>query len=59
MERAMPRQCGRDDPQFPLNEGLIKEVDAPKTTDSDDARRRYYRVTKRGRTRKRAVWPCW
>lgn len=32
-----------------LAEGLIDEVDAPKAADSDDARRRYYRVTKAGR----------
>jgi DNA-binding PadR family transcriptional regulator len=31
-------------------EGLIEEVDPPSTTDSDDSRRRYYRVTKRGRS---------
>ena len=29
--------------------GLVEEVDAPARADSDDARRRYYRVTKRGR----------
>lgn len=32
-----------------LNDGLLEEVDAPRSADSDDARRRYYRVTKRGR----------
>ena len=32
-----------------LADGLIEEVGAPRTADSDDARRRYYRVTKRGR----------
>jgi DNA-binding PadR family transcriptional regulator len=32
-----------------LSDGLVEEVNAPRTTDSDDARRRYYRVTKRGR----------
>jgi DNA-binding PadR family transcriptional regulator len=32
-----------------LADGLIEEVGAPKTADSDDERRRYYRVTKRGR----------
>jgi DNA-binding PadR family transcriptional regulator len=32
-----------------LADGLLEEVDAPRGTDSDDARRRYYRVTKRGR----------
>jgi DNA-binding PadR family transcriptional regulator len=32
-----------------LADGLIEEVDAPKGADSDDARRRYYRVTKTGR----------
>jgi DNA-binding PadR family transcriptional regulator len=33
-----------------LTDGLVEEVDAPKSSDSDDARRRYYRVTKAGRT---------
>ena len=28
---------------------LIEEVDPPRAADSDDARRRYYRVTKHGR----------
>ena len=32
-----------------LAEGLVEEVDPPKSADSDDARRRYYRVTKAGR----------
>lgn len=32
-----------------LAEGLIEEVDAPKSAASDDARRRYYRVTKAGK----------
>ncbi len=32
-----------------LAEGLIEEVDAPAGAASDDARRRYYRVTRRGR----------
>ena len=32
-----------------LNDGLLEEVAAPRSADSDDARRRYYRVTKRGR----------
>jgi DNA-binding PadR family transcriptional regulator len=32
-----------------LGDRLLEEVDAPRGTDSDDARRRYYRVTKRGR----------
>ena len=32
-----------------LNDGLLEEVDAPRGADSDDSRRRYYRVTKRGR----------
>jgi DNA-binding PadR family transcriptional regulator len=32
-----------------LADGLIEEVKAPRTADSDDARRRYYRVTKQGR----------
>lgn len=30
-------------------DGLIEECDAPSDVQSDDARRRYYRVTKRGR----------
>ena len=29
--------------------GLIEEISAPAGADSDDARRRYYRVTKKGR----------
>ena len=32
-----------------LAEGLVEEVDPPRSADSDDARRRYYRVTKAGR----------
>jgi DNA-binding PadR family transcriptional regulator len=32
-----------------LNDGLLEEVDPPRSAESDDARRRYYRVTKRGR----------
>jgi DNA-binding PadR family transcriptional regulator len=32
-----------------LADGLIDEVDPPRGADSDDARRRYYRVTKHGR----------
>jgi DNA-binding PadR family transcriptional regulator len=32
-----------------LAEGLIEEVDPPRDADSDDARRRYYRVTRAGR----------
>ena len=32
-----------------LADGLVEEVDPPRNTDSEDARRRYYRVTKRGR----------
>jgi len=32
-----------------LAEGLVEEVDPPKSADSEDARRRYYRVTKAGR----------
>jgi DNA-binding PadR family transcriptional regulator len=32
-----------------LAEGLIEEVAAPRDADSDDARRRYYRVTRAGR----------
>jgi hypothetical protein len=28
---------------------LIEEIDAPREADSDDARRRYYRVSRRGR----------
>jgi DNA-binding PadR family transcriptional regulator len=30
-------------------DGFIEEVDPPRDADSDDARRRYYRITKRGR----------
>jgi hypothetical protein len=32
-----------------LVDRLLEEVDAPRGTESDDARRRYYRVRKRGR----------
>jgi DNA-binding PadR family transcriptional regulator len=32
-----------------LADGLVEEIDAPRGADSDDARRRYYRVTRRGR----------
>ena len=32
-----------------LADALLEEVDAPRNADSDDARRRYYRVTKKGR----------
>jgi DNA-binding MarR family transcriptional regulator len=32
-----------------LTEGLVEECAPPKDADSDDARRRYYRVTKAGR----------
>ena len=32
-----------------LADGLVEEVQAPADTESDDARRRYYRVTRRGR----------
>ncbi len=32
-----------------LNDQLIEEVEAPRRAGSDDPRRRYYRVTKRGR----------
>jgi len=30
-------------------EGLVEECDPPRSADSDDARRRYYRVTRAGR----------
>ena len=33
-----------------LADGLIEEIDPPADADSDDARRRYYRITKAGRT---------
>ena len=33
-----------------LADGLIDEVAAPRDADSEDARRRYYRVTRAGRT---------
>jgi len=32
-----------------LAEGLVEECDSPKNADSEDARRRYYRVTKAGK----------
>ncbi len=32
-----------------LADGLIEEVDAPRSADSADPRRRYYRVTRAGR----------
>jgi len=32
-----------------LADGLIEEVDAPRSADSDDERRRYYKVTKAGK----------
>ena len=32
-----------------LADGLIEECDPPRDADSDDARRRYYRVTRAGR----------
>jgi DNA-binding PadR family transcriptional regulator len=32
-----------------LNDDLLEEVDPPRNADSDDERRRYYRVTRRGR----------
>lgn len=32
-----------------LADGLVEECPPPKSADSDDARRRYYRVTKRGK----------
>jgi DNA-binding PadR family transcriptional regulator len=32
-----------------LDEGLVEECDAPKDVDSEDGRRRYYRVTKLGK----------
>ena len=34
-----------------LSDGLIEEVPAPKSADSEDARRRYYRVTRAGRAK--------
>lgn len=33
-----------------VTDGLVEECDAPSGADSDDARRRYYRVTRFGRT---------
>ena len=32
-----------------VSDGLIEECSAPSEVQSDDARRRYYRTTKRGR----------
>jgi hypothetical protein len=32
-----------------LADGLIEEIGPPRHADSDDARRRYYRVTRAGR----------
>ena len=32
-----------------LAEGMVEECDPPKNADSEDARRRYYRVTKTGK----------
>ena len=32
-----------------LADGLIEEIDPPRDAGSDDARRRYYRVSRRGR----------
>jgi DNA-binding PadR family transcriptional regulator len=32
-----------------LEDGIVEECDPPRSAESDDARRRYYRVTKRGR----------
>ena len=37
-----------------LAEGLVEECDPPPNRDSDDARRRYYRVTKTGKAAVRA-----
>jgi DNA-binding PadR family transcriptional regulator len=37
-----------------LADGLVEECDPPRGADSDDARRRYYRVTKDGRAAARA-----
>ena len=48
-----------------LAEGMVEEVAAPRDADSDDTRRRYYRVTKRGRlaaeteTRRMAMLVRW
>jgi DNA-binding PadR family transcriptional regulator len=33
-----------------VDDGLIEECEPPRDADSDDARRRYYRVTRTGRT---------
>ena len=37
-----------------LAEGLVEECDPPKHADSEDARRRYYRVTKSGKVAMKA-----
>ena len=37
-----------------LGEGLVEECDPPKNADSEDARRRYYRVTKAGKVAMKA-----
>lgn len=37
-----------------LAEGMVEECDAPKRANSDDARRRYYRVTKVGKAAMKA-----
>lgn len=37
-----------------LADRLVEECDAPKTADSTDARRRYYRVTKAGKAAAKA-----
>src|SRR5687768_11271934 len=37
-----------------LAEGLVEECDPPKYADSEDARRRYYRVTKTGKAAMKA-----
>ena len=37
-----------------LAEGLVEECDPPKNADSEDARRRYYRVTKEGKVAMKA-----
>jgi DNA-binding PadR family transcriptional regulator len=48
-----------------LADGLVEEVDAPRAAESADERRRYYKVTKRGRlaaeaeTRRMAMLVRW
>ena len=37
-----------------LAEGMVEECEPPRNADSEDARRRYYRVTKVGRTAMKA-----